>query len=183
MLRRLAALTLTAACATVAAADRPAEKPVARPAADRLAADRPTAAQAMQAAQAWLDALDGDKATAAAPHTASSLFGVAYGLTGKPCAETTATSPAAVGKLLACLQEEVSATSDLKPWKQGGPAGFGPLLKMQRRKITALERTSTLVYMHEKCVGEGRDVIIAVALEKGKPKVSAALSSHWSCGE
>jgi hypothetical protein len=152
------------------------------------AADKPTVAQAMQAAKAWLAALDGGKPDAAAPHTAASLFAVAYTDTGPKCKEATATTPAAVAKALACLQDEVKGAGELAPWSKAAAKELaGPLAKLQKKKIAELEGTATLVHFHEKCVGEGRDLVIAIALEKGKdkpaPKVAAVLAAQFTCGE
>ena len=157
-------------------------------AAGAAAADKPTPAQAMQTAKAWLDALDGDKAGAAAPHTASSLFAVAYTDTGPKCKEATATTAAAIGKALACLQDEVKGAGDLKAWSKAAAKELaGPLAKLQKKKLAELEGTATLVHFHEKCVGEGRDLVIAVALEKSKdkpvPRVAAVLAAQFTCGE
>jgi hypothetical protein len=161
-------------------------------AAGTAAADKPTAAQAMQAAKAWLAALDGGKPDAAAPHTASSLFAVAYTDTGPKCKAATATTPAAIAKALACLQDEVQGAGELAPWSKAAAKELaGPLAKLQKKKLAELEGTATLVHFHEKCVGEGRDLVIAVALEapkdKGKdkpaPKVTAVLAAQFTCGE
>jgi len=157
-------------------------------AAGAAAADKPTPAQAMQTAKAWLDALDGDKAGAAAPHTASSLFAVAYTDTGPKCKEATATTAAAIGKALACLQDEVKGAGDLKAWSKAAAKELaGPLAKLQKKKLAELEGTATLVHFHEKCVGEGRDLVIAVALEKARdkpvPRVAAVLAAQFTCGE
>jgi hypothetical protein len=156
-------------------------------AAGDAAADKPSAAQAMQAAKAWLAALDGGKPDAAAPLTAASLFAVAYGDTGPKCKEATAATPAAVGKALACLQEEVKGAGELVAWTKAAAKELaGPLAK-QKKKLAELEGSATLVHFHEKCVGEGRDLVIAVTIEKGKdkpaPKVAAVLAAQFTCGE
>lgn len=178
------ALAITGS-AGLAAADKPAEKPAKpapAPAKPAPAAAKPTEAQALTTAQAWLDAMQEARPNAA-PLTASTLYAVAYTAASTACEETTASEPAQRGALLGCLEEQVKGAGKLKPWKKGSEKGFGPLVKKLKAKLPALERNATVVYMHEKCVGEGRDLVIAVTLEKDKPRVSAVLSSHWVCGE
>lgn len=144
-------------------------------------ADRPSADRAKQAAEAWIAALDDDKPDAAAKLTAASLFGAAYkDGPGEGCKPQTATTPAAIAKLLTCLHGKIGSNISLEPWTpQAAKALDGPL-RQHRAKLAALEKTATLVHAHDKCVGEGQDVIIAVGADA---KVVLALVQHVTCGE
>lgn len=144
-------------------------------------ADRPSADRAKQAALAWVAALDDDKPDAAAKLTAAQLFGAAYGDgPGAGCKATTATAPAAIARLLGCLHGKIGTSITLEPWTpQAAKALDGPL-RQHKAKLAALEKTATLVHAHDKCVGEGQDVIIAVGADA---KVALALVQHVTCGE
>lgn len=151
-------------------------------------ADKPTPAQAVAAAKAWAEALDDDPAKAA-PLTGASLYGVAYEEPDTKCKEATATTPAAIGKLLACLGPQVKS-QELKAWPKGALKALqGPLSKHDK-KLAALEGSVALVHHKEECAGQGSDLIVGVALEKGKdakakpvPKVVAVMVQSYYCGE
>ncbi|HEX7844114.1 MAG TPA: hypothetical protein VF469_41850 [Kofleriaceae bacterium] len=144
-------------------------------------ADRPSADAAKQAAEAWVAALDDDKPDAAQKLTAAQLFGAAYSDgPNAGCKPQAATTPAAITKLLGCLHGKIGSSVTLEPWtKQAAKELDGPL-RQHKAKLAALEKTATLVHAHDKCVGEGQDVIIAVGADA---KVVAALVQHVTCGE
>jgi hypothetical protein len=174
------------ALAGIAAADKPAV-----PAGDK-AADKPSAEQAKKTAEQWLAGLHIDEETGkpddAVPLTAGSLFAVAFsGGPGPNCDAVTARTPAAIAKALGCLRKVITESS-LEPWTKEAAKGLAAPLRQYKAKLATLEKTATLVHHHDRCVGEGGDLIIAVGNEAAKdqaaaPRVVAVFSQHLFCGE
>ena len=156
-------------------------------------ADKPTPPDAKQTAADWLDGLGAgesqDKLEAALPLTAVPLFAVAFNDGLHDCDAATARTAEEVRKALACLRKVITR-AELEPWTKKAAKELPPPLRQYRSRLAALDRTATLVHHHEPCAGVGSDVIVAVALDKGKdkqapatPKVVAVFSQNVFCGE
>lgn len=152
------------------------------------AAQRPTSAQALATATAFLEALATVEDGGAAKLTAGRFFAVVRD-DAEPaprCGATTATTPFARSALLACLASQDLGTESLGAWKKASRRKLnGPLAGMDMSRIAQLERTATLVTRHTPCVGQGADLIVAVTVEKGSrtPVVAAVLAQSYVCGE
>jgi len=152
------------------------------------AAQRPTSAQALATATAFLESLATIEEGGAAPMTASRFFAVVRD-DAEPaprCGATTATTPSARSALLACLASQHLDAESLGAWKKASRRRLkGPLAGMDMSRIVQLERTATLVTRHTACVGQGADLIVAVTVEKGSrtPVVAAVLAQSYVCGE
>ena len=152
-------------------------------------ADRPTAAEAKKTAEDWLDGLhigeDAARPDEAVSLTAASLFAVGFNDGPDQCDATTARTPAAIVKALTCLRKVITRSA-LEPWTKKAAKELPAPLRRYKSKLTALEKTATLVHHHTPCVGEGGDLIVAVAQGKGAAgamKVVAVFSQNLFCGE
>lgn len=146
---------------------------------------KPPADQAKQTAEAWLEAL-GDKPDAALALTGDPLTTIIV-VDGPHPADCPAQAKgaAAIGKALACVAK-AGPTGSVEAWSKDAARAVQAPLKGKLSKITAFEKTATLVHRHEKCAGQGSDLIVAVAADpadKAKAKVVAVFYQAITCGE
>lgn len=154
---------------------------------------RPTVEEAVAAASSWhaeLIALDDAKSrAAAAAASGASFFSAAYDETGDSvCPSSSAASPAALARALECLSKQLPSSVELVAFtKKDDKALKGPLRAAHGKRLAAWAKTATLVHQHVPCVGEGQDLILAVAWEgpKDQPalRIVAALNQKVTCGE
>ena len=166
-------IVVVAALAGSAAAKGPAKGPAK--------SVKPTAAQALEVATKWADALESSEAR---PLTADAFTALVSddGPESRPCPTATATDDAAIAKALDCAREHARFTHELKAL--ASQKKNVPYLVMWKKQIAAAMKTATLVYNHGECAGQGDDAAIAVVLDKaGAPKVSAIYYASIFCGE
>lgn len=154
---------------------------------------RPTVEEAVAAAAAWHAQLivedDAKSRAAAAAASGASFFSAAYDETGDSvCPSGSAASPAALAKALECLSKQLPSSVELVAFtRKDDKALKGPLRAAHGKRLTAWAKTATLVHQHVPCVGEGQDLILAVAWEGAKDqpalRVVAALNQKVTCGE
>jgi hypothetical protein len=161
---------------------------VAAAPAARAGKPKPSAAEAKQAAQAWIDAMelgeDTDIIRNPAKLTASPFFSIARDDdSDAACPESTASDPAAIRKALDCLRQKVHKDGTLRAWTAKRAKANG-LAHIYKKQLAALARTATLVVLDQDCEGTFNEVILATVKDDAAAvKVSAALSMHGACGE
>lgn len=135
---------------------------------------KPTKDQAVKTAEQWLESI-----ADAAPVTGLPLLSFAEAT--ETCAEATTKTAAELPKRLECLAKVVTG-SEVVPWSTKlAKKMLG--LRTFKKKIARLEKSATIVMHHEQCVGEGSELVMAVALDKETPKVVAVLYQSVFCGE
>ena len=150
-------------------------------------AGKPSSAQAKKAATAWLAAItaEGDEpdAKVLGPLTALPFASAADHLTDATCAVTTTATADKLGDALACLHgaiDEHTAKAKIKPYKKGD---LGSQYDDHVKAIASI-KNATVVLASAACYsGQEGNVVIAVVLDGGTPKVAGVFAQSEECGE
>ena len=162
---------------------------MAVPAAAWAGKGKPSAAEAKQAAQAWLDAMKDDADDKAPPAAIAAsttpFYGVAVedGPDGPQCPESTAADAAALGTSLLCLHGNVQSDGKLRAWKSKDKSDLGSSMRGYLKTLQKA-KDETLVVLDSPCAGTYNFVIFgAVRGADGAVKIAGVISLHGECGE
>lgn len=149
---------------------------------------KPTAAEAAKTAAAWFEAGDGsDDLKPVLALTASTFLGSADSENDSDvpaCKLASVTKPAEREALVKCMtKHHFDRPETWSSWSAKIAKRSLVAIKRQKAKLDKLAKTSTVLSVHPSCAGSESQLVVAVVMENGAPKVNAVLYEDIFCGE